>query len=160
VAKDLGLDTPAVRNAWLAGMLHTIGSIPLTEKDLQQALTLEPKKNRYAREILAKVPDLQAILPAVEQQSERNDGSGSPEGKKGEEISILGRVLGLALALDKELYHGGAGGEELTVKDALIKLRDMADKQFSREVVNALLRAYRNGKLFNQDEEFFEVPLD
>jgi hypothetical protein len=66
----------------------------------------------------------------------------------------------LAIALDHELYHGAAGSEELTVKDALVKLRETADRLFDREVVNALLRAYRNGKLFNLQEEFFEVPLD
>jgi HD-GYP domain-containing protein (c-di-GMP phosphodiesterase class II) len=45
------------------------------------------------------------------------------------------------------------------VKEALLKLRELADRKYDREVVNALLRAYRNGKLFNQEEEFFEVPL-
>ena len=65
MAKELGLETNEVRNAWLAGMLHDIGSIPLSEKEKQQALTLETKKNHYARELLRKVPDLQAILPAL-----------------------------------------------------------------------------------------------
>jgi HD-GYP domain-containing protein (c-di-GMP phosphodiesterase class II) len=160
LAKELGLDTTEVKNAWLAGMLHDIGSINLSDKDRQQAVTLETKKNHNARELLKKVPDLAAILPAIEQQNERADGSGSPEGKKASEISLLGRILGLALEFDKELYHGSAGGEELTVKDALLKLKDTADRQFDREVVNALLRAYRNGKLFNQEEEFFEIPLN
>jgi HD-GYP domain-containing protein (c-di-GMP phosphodiesterase class II) len=160
MAKELGLETHEVRNAWLAGMLHDIGSIPLTEKEKQQALTLETRKNHYARELLRTVPDLQAILPAIEQQNERFDGTGSPEGKKGSEIVMLGRILGLALELDKELYHGSAGGEELTAKDALIKLRDTADRQFDRETVNALLRAYRNGKLFNPEEDFVEVPFN
>jgi HD-GYP domain-containing protein (c-di-GMP phosphodiesterase class II) len=159
MAKELGLQTDEIRNAWLSGMLHDIGSIPLSDKERGQHLTLETKKNHYARELLHKVPDLEAILPAIQQQNERFDGSGSPEGKKGNEISVLGRVLGLALTLDKELYHGSAGGEEMTVKDALVKLRDTADRQFDREILNALFRAYRNGKLFGEEEEFFEIPI-
>jgi len=159
IAKERGLDTAGVRNAWLAGMLHDIGSIPLTDKEREQPLTLEPRKNHYARELLKSVPGLEDILPAVESQNERWDGSGSPESKKGEAIPVLGRILAIALELDKHLYHGSAGGEEMTIKDALLKIREMADRQFDRETVNALLRAYRNGKLFDQDEEFFEAPL-
>jgi len=161
IAKELGLETHDLRNAWLSGMLHDIGSIPLTDKERSQELTLETKKNHYARELLKHVSGLEAILPAIEEQNERFDGSGSPEGKKGSDISILGRVLGLALELDRTLYHGSAGGgEEMTAKEALLKIKEMADRQFDRESVNALLIAYRNGKLFNQDEEFFEVPLN
>jgi response regulator RpfG family c-di-GMP phosphodiesterase len=159
IAKELGLETHDLRNAWLAGMLHDIGSIPLTDKERSQELTLETKKNHYARELLKHVSGLESILPAIEEQNERFDGSGSPEGRKGSDISILGRVLGLALELDRTLYHGSAGGEEMTAKEALLKIKEMADRQFDRESVNALLIAYRNGKLFNQDEEFFEVPL-
>lgn len=160
IAKERGLDTHGVRNAWLAGMLHDIGSIPLTDKEREQTLTLEPKKNNYARELLKTMPGLEEILPAIETQNERWDGSGSPESKKGEDIPTLGRVLAIALELDKHLYHGSAGGEEMTIKDALLKIREMADRQFDRETVNALLRAYRNGKLFDQEEEFFETPLN
>jgi HD-GYP domain-containing protein (c-di-GMP phosphodiesterase class II)/pSer/pThr/pTyr-binding forkhead associated (FHA) protein len=159
IAKELGLETHDLRNAWLAGMLHDVGSIPLTDKERGQELTLETKKNHYARDLLKGRPGVEAVLPAITEQNERFDGSGSPEGKKGREISILGRVLGLALELDGLLYHGSAGGEEMTVKEALLKIKELADRQFDRETINALLIAYRNGKLFNQDEEFFEVPL-
>ncbi len=160
IAKELALDTHGVRNAWLAGMLHDIGSIPLTDKERDQSLTLEPKKNHYARELLKSMPGLEEILPAVECQNERWDGTGSPEGKKGEDIPVLARILGIALELDRNLYHGSAGGEEMTIKDALLKIREMADRAFDRDTVNALLRAYRNGNLFDQEEEFFEAPLN
>jgi HD-GYP domain-containing protein (c-di-GMP phosphodiesterase class II) len=160
IAKELGLDTHELRNAWLAGMLHDIGSIPMSDKEREQELTLETKKNHYARELLKAAPGLEAVLPAIESQNERHDGSGSPEGKKGQEIPILGRILAVALEFDRHLYHGSAGGEEMTTKEALLKLKDMADRQFDLETVNALLIAYRNGKLFNADEEFFEIPLN
>lgn len=160
IAKELGVDTHNVRNAWLAGMLHDLGSIPLTDKEREQELTLETRKNHYAREIFKQVPTLEAVLPAIESQNERWDGSGSPEGRKGDDIPLLARILGLALELDRSLFHGSAGGEEMTIKDALLKLKETADRQFDRETLNALFRAYRNGKLFGKDEEFFEAPLN
>lgn len=160
IAKELGLDTHNIRNAWLAGMLHDIGSIPLSDKELGQGLVLEAKKNHNARELLKQVPTLEAILPAVESQNERWDGSGSPEGKKGKDIPILGRILGLSLELDGKLHKDTEGGKEMTIKDALLKLKDTADRQFDKETLNALFRAYRNARLFDQEEEFFEIPLN
>jgi HD-GYP domain-containing protein (c-di-GMP phosphodiesterase class II) len=141
-------------------MLHDIGSIPLSDKELGQGIVLEAKKNHNARELLKQVPALEAILPAVESQNERWDGTGSPEGKKGDEIPLLGRILGLSLELDGKLHKKTEGGEEMTIKDALLKLKDTADRQFDKETLNALFRAYRNARLFDQEEEFFEIPLN
>lgn len=158
VAKELGFNTQDTRDAWLAGMLHDIGSIPMTEKERENPLTSETKRNHNARELLRNIPSLTRILPALQQQNERWDGSGSPESRQGETIEPLARVLGIALELDKLLNRGKPDGAELSVKETLLKIKETADKQFDRQTVNALLIAYRNGKLFNQEEEFFEVP--
>lgn len=157
VAKELGLDTQEVRDAWLAGMLHDVGSIPMSDSERQNRLVSETKRNHYAREIL-RGTGLVHILPAIEQQHERMDGSGSPEGIRGDEIHPLARILSLCLELDRLLTEGGPEGEELTVKETLLKLKEMADRQYDRQTINALLIAYRNGSLFNQEEEFFELP--
>ncbi|MCZ6796058.1 MAG: FHA domain-containing protein [Planctomycetota bacterium] len=160
IAKELGRGTQEVRDAWLSGMLHDIGSIPMNDQERGNRLTLETKKNHYARELLRGNKGVEHILPAIEQQNERHDGSGSPEGIKGDAVCPLGRILTLALELDNLLYTGGPDGSELSVKETLLKVKELADRQFDRQVVNALLIAYRSGKLFNQSEEFFEVPIN
>jgi HD-GYP domain-containing protein (c-di-GMP phosphodiesterase class II) len=159
MAKELGWNTGGIRNAWLAGMLHEIGAIPLSEQDRDARFLTQTKKNFYAKELLKEIAGLEDVLPAVVQQSERWDGSGAPEGKRGEEITPLARVLGLACEFDELLLHGGANGKEMSVKEALLKVKDSADRLFDRSTVNALLIAYRNGILFNQEAGFFETPI-
>ncbi len=159
MAKELGWDTPGIRNAWLAGMLHDIGAIPLTEEDRAAKFLSETKKNFYARELLKEISGMEEVLPAILSQRERWDGSGGTEGKKGEEIPPLARALGLACEFDDLLIRGGPDGKELPVKEALLKVKDSADRHFDRATVNALLIAYRNGRLFNQQAGFFETPL-
>ncbi len=159
IAKELGYGTHDLRNAWLVGMLHTIGNIPMTDSEQQQELTRETKRNHYARELLGRVTELAEILPAIECANEHFDGSGSPEGKKGEEIPQLGRILNPAIDLDRVLYGVREGSSELSIKDALLEIRDGAGTKYDPEVIRAMLIAYRKGRLFNPQEQFFEVPF-
>ncbi len=159
IAKELGWTTQQSRDAWLAGMLYNIGSIPMSDAELENPVTHETKRNHYAREILRDIPGLEHLRSAVEQQNERWDGTGSPEGVQGDAIDKLARVVGISKELDALLYPEDLlGGEALSVKEALLKVKEMADKHFDRQTVNAVLIAYRNGTLLSPDEEFFEIP--
>ena len=93
---------------------------------------------------------------SLPKQNERWNGSGSPEGLEGEAITPLARVLGIAKELDSQLYGQELGEEPRPVKSSLVQLRDMADKQFDAETVNALLIAYRNGRRFDTTQDSFK----
>ncbi len=157
--KELELNTHELRNVWLVGMLYNIGLIPMTDSEQQQKLTLETKKNHYAKQLLAKVPELEELLPAIQSQNETYDGTGSPEAKKGDEIPLLGRILASAIDLDRLLYGVVSAGEEMSTKQALLKIRDGAGTKYDPEVVKAMLIAYRKGGLFNEEDTFFEIPF-
>jgi pSer/pThr/pTyr-binding forkhead associated (FHA) protein len=158
IAKELDWTTQRCRDAWLAGMLFDVGSIPLSDRDREAQFTLDTRKNHYAKALLNKMVGMEAILPAVLQQKERWDGSGSPEGTKGDEIDLLGQVLGLACEFESLLRSGGANGVPLSEKEALLRIGKSADVQFQGQLVNALYLAYRRDKLFRQEVTFFEVP--
>ena len=79
--------------------------------------------------------------------------------KSGDQVGALAQILGLAREFDELLQHGGAGEEPLSQKEALLKVAKLASHQFSKEVVDALLTAFRRGRLFDQEVAFFEVPL-
>ena len=106
------------------------------------------------------IPGLEELLPAIQQQNEKWNGSGSPEGLKGDSIAELARVLSIAKELDKQLYGEDLGEEPRSVKAALVNIRDMADKEFDIKTVNALLIAYRNGKLFDTTEDSLKTTGD
>lgn len=156
VAKELNWNTHECRNAWLAGMLFDIGSIPLSDRDREAHFTLDTRKNHYATELLQNMDGHEEILPALVQQKERWDGSGSPEGIQKNEIHRLAQVLGLACEFER-LLHGGSPDRPPGEKEALLKITSMADQQFDGETVRALLHAFRRGKLFNQEVDFFEI---
>ena len=71
-----------------------------------------------------------SLLPGVKYHHERWDGKGYPEGLKGEEIPLLGRVLGVADFLDAltsdRSYRKGC----LTLEEAVLMVKDLEGQAF------------------------------
>ncbi len=85
------------------GYLHDIGKCNLPDSILLKAgpLTFEEwklMKEHPARgeEICRDVPALRAVLPIIRHHHERWDGSGYPDGLRGEQIPLLARILQMA----------------------------------------------------------------
>jgi len=107
LGRQMNLPTPTLSDLYFAGLLHDLGRRQLDEKVL-----LKPEKlsdadwNQvrqgpvFADSIMADVPQLQHLRPAVRSHHERFDGRGYPDRLKGREIPFMARVLGVADACD------------------------------------------------------------
>jgi HD-GYP domain-containing protein (c-di-GMP phosphodiesterase class II) len=84
--------------------------------------------------ILSPIEQLQDILPAILHHHERFDGSGYPDGLKGEDIPLQARIVSVADAFDAMVssrpYKKGC-----SVKRALTVLKNGAGTQFDPVVV-------------------------
>ena len=107
IARRMNLPDEQVERVYMAGLLHDIGKIGTPEHILQKEGRLEPEERRIVNEhpvvgghILEAVERLEPIREAVLYHHERLDGSGYPEGMKGDRIPLLARILGLADAFD------------------------------------------------------------
>ena len=77
---------------------------------------------------------------------ERWDGKGYPEGLKGEEIPLLGRVLGVADFLDA-LTSDRSYRKGLSLEEALQMVKDLEGKAFDPVVVKAAVELHEKGEL-------------
>lgn len=154
MARAMHLDPQDVRYAWLAGLLHNVAALGLSDRELAESILLPIRRNRAAEELLAPLAGLEPVLEAILNQNERFDGGGAPHGKKGDSIPLLAQILGLAVAFDRLLSGDLAAGEALSVRDALLKLNETKDRQFPARAVNGLMVAYRRGELFKEDQHF------
>ncbi len=159
IARGLGMPTADARNMWIAGLLHDIGSLALAEVELKNAVNIEQRKTKLAKELLAELPGLAEIVPAVALHNERFDGSGFPDGRKGNDIPLGAEIVGLACHFEGLLAPAASAQRELSVKEALIQVRDLAGRKFSTKVVNGLLIAYRRNLLFQEDRQIFATEL-
>ncbi|HEY6839159.1 MAG TPA: HD domain-containing phosphohydrolase, partial [Geobacteraceae bacterium] len=93
IAQEMGLPEETVEKVRLGGLLHDIGKIGVIEALLEKPalladdefppMRLHPEKGVA---ILAPIEQLKGVLPGILHHHERYDGSGYPDGLKGEEI--------------------------------------------------------------------------
>jgi HD-GYP domain-containing protein (c-di-GMP phosphodiesterase class II) len=153
VAKHMGMSPEEVEKVHLSGIIHDVGKIGIEDKILRKpaALTEEeyevmkqhPRKGEY---ILDAVPLLKQMAGAGLMHHENWDGSGYPDGLKGEQIPLLGRIVSVADAFDA-MTTDRPYSKAMTFEAALARLRFLADKKFDRKCVDAIERAAAAGEL-------------
>jgi HAMP domain-containing protein len=129
----------------LGALLHDIGEIRTPEAVLRTPgpLTIEERLVIEAHpaagvEILEVVPLLTPALDVVGAHHERHDGSGYPQGLKGEDIPIVARVFAVVDALDA-MTHDRPHRPARSLQEALAILKEEAGGQFDPRVVEAAL---------------------
>jgi HD-GYP domain-containing protein (c-di-GMP phosphodiesterase class II) len=145
IGKALGLNEKMVDTITRGGLLHDIGKIgiPLAILDKPARLSeqeFEEIKNHPAigGKILEPITAFQDILPVVVQHHEKFDGSGYPEGLKGEEIDIRARILAVADVWDA-LVSGRPYREGWVYDRARSFIAEGSGSHFDPLVVNAFL---------------------
>jgi putative two-component system response regulator len=105
IAEVLGADETEVEAIRTAGLLHDVGMIAVPDRLVQKPESLTAEEYQIIRthcdrgvEILEPMKHLGRSIRYVHEHHERWDGSGYPLGKKGDEISLGGQVVGIAEA--------------------------------------------------------------
>jgi HD-GYP domain-containing protein (c-di-GMP phosphodiesterase class II) len=130
-----------MRSLYLAGLLHDTGFIataeglfakapPLTDEDL-----LAIKKHPVTGiALLSNYRGFETILPMVRHHHEAFDGSGWPDGQRGEEIPLGARILHLCDHFDR-VTAGRREKERLSVDQALADIQGQAGERFDPALV-------------------------
>jgi HD-GYP domain-containing protein (c-di-GMP phosphodiesterase class II) len=107
LAQAAGLDPTVAERYRIAGLVHDVGKIGISEAVLSKTgkLTTEEfdqikKHPEIGHQILRDIPLMQDILPGVLHHHERYDGRGYPHNLAGEEIPLIARMLALADTFD------------------------------------------------------------
>ena len=146
VATELGLPDDEVAIAEQVAMLHDVGKVGVPDSVLQKPGPLDEVEWRIMREhpaiaerIIAAVPGLAHLAPAVRAEHERWDGGGYPDGLTGEEIPLVSRITLCCDAYDA-MTSDRPYRAAMTREAAIAELRANASGQFDPRVVAALLK--------------------
>jgi HD-GYP domain-containing protein (c-di-GMP phosphodiesterase class II) len=146
LAAEIGLPAAECERIYLAGLLHDVGKIGISDKTLHKAGQLTDEEfaevKRHPDEgwsILNELDQLRYVLPGVVHHHERIDGKGYPDGLAGDAIPRDGRILAVADAYDamtsNRPYRDG-----MPVERAFSILNDGAGTQWDAAMIDAFNR--------------------
>lgn len=154
IAQEMGLPRDRIKNLRLAAILHDIGKIGISELILAKPSQLTPDEHKAIQQhpeigvkIVKSIPHSERFIRGISDHHEFYNGHGYPRGLRDDEISLEGRIIAVADALDAitsdRAYRKGMGAAE-----AFEEIKNNAEEQFDPTVIDALLSAYKkNPKL-------------
>ncbi|SHF05692.1 PAS domain S-box-containing protein/HDIG domain-containing protein [Thermoanaerobacter uzonensis DSM 18761] len=152
IGEYMGLSREKVEQLRIAGILHDIGKIGISDAILLKAGKLTDEEYKVikshpeiSRRILMPIDLPEEILEAVSKHHERYDGKGYPYGLKGEEIPIEAAILGVADAFDA-MTSDRSYRKGMNVEEAINELLKYKGTQFHPEVVDTFISLYMNEK--------------
>ncbi len=147
IAEELELGDATKKSLRAGSLLHDVGKIGIPADILAKPGRLT--EDEYATMkghphlgwlIVKSIPDTEDILDAIRSHHERWDGAGYPDGLKGEEIPLMGRILAIADAFSAMTtdrpYRKGMDWER-----ACEEIRSHSGTQFDPDLAATFLRA-------------------
>ena len=146
IGKELGITELELEALHAAALLHDIGKLAVPEHIVSKPGRLTPEEFEKMKihpivgaEILEHVRFPYPVVPIVRCHHEKWDGSGYPDGLKGEDIPIGARILSAVDCLDA-LASERQYRRALPLEEALAYVVGQAGKSFDPRVVEVLER--------------------
>jgi diguanylate cyclase (GGDEF)-like protein/putative nucleotidyltransferase with HDIG domain len=148
VGKEMGLDESQLEALRAAALLHDIGKLAVPEHIISKPgkLTREEFEKMkihpiVGAEILERVRFPHPVTPIVRSHHERWDGTGYPDGLRGQSIPIGARILAAVDSLDALASHRQYR-RALPLDEAMSKVAADSGKAFDPQVIEVLQRRY------------------
>jgi putative nucleotidyltransferase with HDIG domain len=153
IGKELGCTSEELDILNVAGHLHDIGKIGIRDDILLKPGRLTPEEFEKIKEhpviganIVKQLGQWNREMQVIRCHHERYDGAGYPDGLKGEEIPLLGRILAVADVYDA-VASDRAYRKRMEEKKILKIINEGSGSQFDTQVVKAFLKVYEEGKI-------------
>lgn len=144
ICKKLGLNEKTTDLIYYAGLLQNIGKITLPEKIFANNGKLSPEELQKIKNhtnvgvnLLMNINFLSEVVPYITYQTERVNGSGTPEGLKGQSIPLGSRIIATADAYSA-MTSDRPYRKAMDSEKAIEIIKSEAGIKWDKDVVNAL----------------------
>jgi putative two-component system response regulator len=103
LGRAFGLGQVDLQTLYRGGFLHDIGMLAIPDAVLRKAGPLDPEEYDLVKshtligdELCANLRSLQAVRAIVRSHHERLDGSGYPDGLRGDDVPLVAQIIGIA----------------------------------------------------------------
>lgn len=157
-SRELGLTKDEVNQIYLAGLFHDIGMVYIPQQISQKSEPLTEEEMDYVKKhplisekIISKHSIFKELLPIVRHHHEAVDGSGYPDGLKGDAIPIGAKILGLVNSFDS-MTNRRVKSHSMTAEDTLLEIKTNAGTLFDKGLANDFIE-YIGSSVPNSEKE-------
>lgn len=153
IGEVMGLSEQELERLEITALLHDVGKIGIDDRILRKPTNLTPEEFEIMKThpdkgavILSQIQQLHDIIPGMRAHHENYDGSGYPQGLKGEEIPFFGRLITIADTFDA-MTTDRPYQKAFTLEFALNRIRTMSGVKYDPKMVEAFGTACELGKI-------------
>src|SRR5688572_15124718 len=146
IATEIGMNEEDVDRVRMAGRLHDLGKIGTRDAVVNKEGPLTAEEFEHVKQhviigaqILAPLVHLGDVVQMVKTHHERFDGTGYPDGLRGEEVPMGGRIIAAAEVYDA-LTTSRPYQAKMTPEEAVARLADLSGTVLDPRVYEALAR--------------------
>ena len=166
IAENLGWSKEEIQNLKNCAYLHDIGKIGIPDQILNkpgkltnEEFNLIKQHTTIGQDILKDITIIPHIDEVTRSHHEHYDGTGYPDGLKGNEIPIQARVIALADSYDamnsRRIYRNALSHGRI-----YHEIQMNAGTQFDPEITKVFLKLMDNGSLYNLEHEILPTQED
>ncbi|MBR1650176.1 MAG: HD-GYP domain-containing protein [Lachnospiraceae bacterium] len=145
MAKRYGYSPERQEEIYMMGLLHDVGKIGIPDEIINKPGRLSDEEFAIIKEhpekgakILSNVPEMPMLATGARWHHERYDGSGYPDGLKGDEIPEEARIIAVADAYDA-MTSSRSYREKMPVENVISELKKGMGTQFDERFAKIML---------------------
>jgi len=153
IAEELGFTGEELDRIYYVALLHDCGKIGVPDNILckpgkltDDEFTVIKSHTTRGREILSSFKSLKDVDEGALYHHERYDGKGYPEGRKGEDIPLIARMICVADSFDA-MNSNRVYRKRLTKEAIIEEIENNKGTQFDPKIADILLRLIKSGKI-------------
>ena len=153
IARYLGLPKDMQEKVWISAVLHDVGKIGVEDHVLKKHGVLTPEEFEQMKlhpvigaDIVEPISALREHLPGIRWHHEAWNGSGYPDGLKGEQIPLMARIIGVADTFDAittNRPYQTASSPEFAIQT----VKKLTGTRFDARIVTGFLLAWDAGQI-------------
>ena len=151
IATILDLPQEDVENVRVSALMHDVGKIGIEDSILRKAGPLTDEEFEVMKThptvgaaIMDHVPQLEAMMAGIKCHHENVNGTGYPDGLKGDEIPLQAKIVSVADTFDA-MTTNRPYQKAMEITYVFARMRSFIGKKFDKRIVEALITAYEEG---------------
>ena len=153
IAERLGLPDDECEKIRISALLHDVGKIGIDDAILKKPAALTDEEYEIMKQhpqkgykIMSQIPAMKEFLAGMYMHHEMVNGQGYPQGLKGEDIPLMGRIVAVADTFDA-MTTDRPYQRAMVFEDAVAKIQSFVGTRYDEEVVAAFVAACDEGQI-------------